>query len=447
MAYSQEEDRFSLSSHGDRDIDSICSEENIHESLMFTRRYPSPTRTVPETPFLIEPRVFRERSFDSDSKSYRECDVPTHDTGYLSLKEPSKPKVSFSDERFPLLSFSREEFVKPQFRNVQDNTNEVSDSVPIREMYTQKVMPPEPFEYRDTSVCSKVFDTEVIKEAPYFKPKSTSSHTISTPSFTRSVLIPRDNEARGTSNVPVVSTPTYKEHFPSSSLRYKTYPEPQITHTRPTYSLDSNQRETIEESVYTLPKARPPYPLDPYPIGRFSNFEHIPQSNAFVHSDRDPIRVPIYMPGSLNSHSVRQTGTLFGNSRQDRDNFSNPRFSVSSHLTQNVPTQAMITNPLLGQNWIGHSGQATSNLTQTNHYPMNSAFGNSTQTNHYPMNLAMSNPVQASHYPMNLAMSNPVQASHYQMNTAINNPIQQTMNNPMGTNMNSNGTSFPKSPV
>ncbi|CAG2251562.1 unnamed protein product [Mytilus edulis] len=52
------------------------------------------------------------------------------------------------------------------------------------------------------------------------------------------------------------------------------------------------------------------------------------------------------------------------------------------------------------------------------------------------MNLAMSNPVQASHYPINLAMSNPVQASHYQMNTAINNPIQQTMNNPMGTNMN-----------
>ncbi|CAC5402705.1 unnamed protein product [Mytilus coruscus] len=40
---------------------------------------------------------------NTDSKLYSECDVPTHDIGYLSLKEPSKPKVSFSDESVKVL--------------------------------------------------------------------------------------------------------------------------------------------------------------------------------------------------------------------------------------------------------------------------------------------------------------------------------------------------------
>lgn len=54
-------------------------------------------------------------------------------------------------------------------RNVQTNKEtDVSDSVQTRKMYTQKCMPSEPFIYRDTSVRSMVFDTEVVKEAPYF---------------------------------------------------------------------------------------------------------------------------------------------------------------------------------------------------------------------------------------------------------------------------------------
>ncbi|CAC5366347.1 unnamed protein product [Mytilus coruscus] len=383
MAYSQEEDLLSLSSHCDRDMDGICSEENLHESFSFPRRYSSPTGTVPETYFVIEPRVVRENRFDIDSKFYRECDVPTHDTGIHQYVQ-----------RFLIQKF--------------------------------------------------------VKEAPYFKPKviGTSSHTISTPSFIQSASISGNNAV---SNVPVASTPTYKEHFPLSSTCYTPYPESQITHTRPPYSLSSNQRETFEESVYTLPKARPPYPLDPCQPNRFSNFEQNPQSNAFLHSDRDPLRVPIYTQGPSNPHSVRQTGTIFESSHQHRDNFLHSRFSVSSHLTQNVPAQAMVTNSLLGQNLIGHSGQAMSNPLQANHYPMDSTMSNPVQANHYPMdsamsnpvqanhyqmNSAMSNPVQANHYPMNLAMSNPVQASHYQMNLAMSNPIQQTMNNPMGPNMN-----------
>ena len=409
MAYNRDNNLFSLSKYCDRDYDSYSSEENLYGSYINTRKSSTPNQTVPETPCHIEPSkiVTREDSPDTLVKPHVVREVPIHDTGYLSMKEPQKHKVSFSDERFPLLGFVQREITSPKMQTNKENN--VSEMRQVREMSIQTVMPPEP--YRDNvnipSVSSRD-DTQLTKESQFsFKPNVLSApvHTASVPSIIPESSIPMNSIRKGMDNLQSTCTSSYREplthcneapglvenKFPFQSSLQEPFWESQVTLDRPPFHYNSDQREITDDSFYRLPQRGPPYPLNPCQTSVSSNFDQLTQSQIFLHSNVEH-RVPIYSQGSK-FDPLRQSSTIFDGYSQSRDNFCNPTFSVSGNLAQNIPSQVM--NP--------------------------------------PLRQMPGRPVQV----MGSNFNNPVgQALNSQMGSNFNNPVGQALNSQMGSNFN-----------
>ena len=157
MAHGIEKDFYSLSKQFNRVYDSDTSEENSYGSISFTRESSRPIRTIPEmlvysrSPSLNTRNVSR---YDGSEEKHRlniTREVPIHDTGYLSMRETPK-QVSFSDERFPLLSFLKTKNARIQ----TNNDTQVSVSRQVTGTLSQTGMPPELYGNQGTNANRSV---------------------------------------------------------------------------------------------------------------------------------------------------------------------------------------------------------------------------------------------------------------------------------------------------
>lgn len=217
MAHSRDLSYLFQSPRDRREFDrsSSYSDDRNLGSYLHTLPSSSPRTLVPETPFVdVEACLESPHSLGSQS--------PIHDTGYKSMI--TRPKVSFSDERFPLLTFPRREICNPMVQSMPGPRGEMSFHENIPHEYSQpEYLPPEPLRDNHSPLFTPHMERQIIRETPYESEMHDNTSTCFSP-----IQVNVDNgrnfrdtlpQSSGLDNVNVPVTESHMHSTPGFSIR------------------------------------------------------------------------------------------------------------------------------------------------------------------------------------------------------------------------------------